>query len=676
MSTAWNESGSSPTSEEAEPSLGDKIEAFYVTLRTASTAISIGRGGGGGGSGGYGEGYNDTKHRASQIQECLYNVSVCLYDLESHESRAERNEMPDITREIAQDCCKKAAQVLRQVFAEHVQAVVAESRKRLVMKAALDAESSQSHSQRHINALIDLLGTWSNILVNISSLQLSGSCLQMVAGPLHLRIIEMAMECFKQFKLDKRLDDWHRKVMQQAFSLHPTETCSIVALDALLSQISAMREVASQYYTFLDTILLLVPPSAEDATAISSATSPPAVPNLNPPAAEAPTLLGIVTRQERDQWRELDAIYISLEYGYLAYTIREALAQRELLEIESGVRVPQATEDVFYLLHRIAERALVAGSESAALAIGNKIIELLDPNLDDEAAIFRFVSDKRKFYHAARLERLAPEAGKEDEGGEEGVEYEGSGEGRGNGRGSSNVQRQGSANASRASPPSLSGAPHGSSNTPPHAEQGQHSPAEDARSLDQRAMQEQLSSTLGDDIAEELAAGASAIKDVARGVNSWLTGIAGRGRGLLSVPVASGGTRQTDLGYALQEHAKKTDGSAASTVDLLVAALETDADADVRGALELELCMSLEDWGVYLSGLAVPTSSIATVRRLYAIPVNGASCESRQALRIVEQELSRVGVLYARFLEQEARVLLRGTLEKHLDGPLAAAFAR
>ena len=130
--------------------------------------------------------------------------------------------------------------------------------------------------------------------------------------------------------------------------------------------------------------------------------------------------LGIVDRDERNRWRELDAIYISLEHGYLAHTTRAALAQRELLEVEgSGALVPQATEDAFYLLHRIAERALVAGSESAALAVGTRVVELLDPAAaaaggsglalegDEGGAVYTYVTDKRRFFRCYQQRSLA-----------------------------------------------------------------------------------------------------------------------------------------------------------------------------------------------------------------------------------------------------------------------------
>ena len=644
--SAWDDPGEALDGRCEQPvPLGDKIEDFYVNLRSASAAIASRRGAG------------SEASQQSSVQECLYNVSVCLYRLESHESRPELHETPEITHEIAQDCGKKAAQVLRTVFAESVQQVIADNRKRLVMKAALDAESSQSHSQRHINALIDLLGTWSNILVNITALQLSGACLQLVVAPLHLRVIEMAMECVRQFKTDKRLDEWHKKVLllqqqqqqreqqrEQQQQQQQEEACSIVSLDALLSQIAAMREVVSQYYTFLDSIKLFAAPAPGGGGNESAPT----------PASEQPTLLGIVSREERSQWRELDASYTSLEHGYLAHTTAEALGQRELLEIERGVLVPQAVEDALYLANRVAERALVAGSESAALAIGLRIVELLDPGLGAEAAVYAFVSDKRRFYHVASRGRLGEGGGGEEAEEEEKEEQE---QVKIGGGGHAYVAN-GQASVTGTSLAGEAGA----------------TAAQESDEQQQQQQQQQQPSLLSAEIAEELAAGASAIKHAARGVNSWLTGMGITPAALLLQPTPA--RSDVGLGLALRAHAKGSHGaSSSSTVDLLIAALETDADA-LGEEDEAALCMAMPDWGVFLSGLAVPAASIATLRRLYATPVHGASAEGRQALGMVEQELSRVGVLYQRALEEEARVLLRGVLERHLYAGLDAAFGR
>jgi hypothetical protein len=103
----------------------------------------------------------------------------------------------------------------------------------------------------------------------------------------------------------------------------------------------------------------------------------------------------VVTLQEKNKWRELDAVYIALEFGYLSNAIKEALSESGLLEVEKGVFVPQAVEDVFFLLQRVVERALATGNEGSAFSVGNYIVELLDPL--QESKVFRLISLRQTY---------------------------------------------------------------------------------------------------------------------------------------------------------------------------------------------------------------------------------------------------------------------------------------
>jgi hypothetical protein len=103
----------------------------------------------------------------------------------------------------------------------------------------------------------------------------------------------------------------------------------------------------------------------------------------------------VVTLQEKNKWRELDAVYIALEFGYLSNAIKEALSESGLLEVEKGVFVPQAVEDVFFLLQRVVERALATGNEGSAFSVGNYIVELLDPLQESE--VFRLLSLRQTY---------------------------------------------------------------------------------------------------------------------------------------------------------------------------------------------------------------------------------------------------------------------------------------
>ena len=107
---------------------------------------------------------------------------------------------------------------------------------------------------------------------------------------------------------------------------------------------SAMREMVNQYYRFVEHTTY-TPPSG-----VSSGCS-----NLQNEPIE------FVSRGELNRWRELDAVYISLEFGYVGYAVTNALLEKGLLEVEEGAYVPQAIEDVFFLLQKVAERSLCTG---------------------------------------------------------------------------------------------------------------------------------------------------------------------------------------------------------------------------------------------------------------------------------------------------------------------------
>ena len=104
---------------------------------------------------------------------------------------------------------------------------------------------------------------------------------------------------------------------------------SISTLDFLLSQMSAMREIVNQYYHFV-------------LDAVTSIDKHGHIDNDE----------NMVSEVEMNRWRELDAGYVALEFGYMTHAVAEALCEAALLEVEEGVFVPQAVEDIFFLLQR------------------------------------------------------------------------------------------------------------------------------------------------------------------------------------------------------------------------------------------------------------------------------------------------------------------------------------
>jgi hypothetical protein len=204
-------------------------------------------------------GLNDkvqTFYMALRASDKLHDLINALNDIEDHEPILELGESPELLREFVTDCQKKSAQVLRAPYAESVRNNISGFRKRLASKVAKDVESSQQHSQRHLNTIIELLGSWSNIMAELESFQLSPQMILLICAPIHSRVIDMAHECFNKFQEDKNLDSWQTKVLASIVGSTATSVASgpninLTTLDFLLSQMAAMRDIVNQYYKFI-----------------------------------------------------------------------------------------------------------------------------------------------------------------------------------------------------------------------------------------------------------------------------------------------------------------------------------------------------------------------------------------------------------------------------------------
>ena len=355
---------------EKDWSIGPKVENFYMAYRNA--------------------------------EDNFHEVMESLYDLEHHIPSEALGERADVIAEIITDCQKKTAQVIRAPFADNVRSMITTIRKKLVSKVALDADSSSQHGQRHLNSLLELLGIWSNMVDHIrnSNWGISGTVFRLTISQLHERVIEMALECFLKFREDKQLDSWHVRIMEASNSDGVSSgSFSIIALDFLLSQMSAMREIVQQYYKFLERAFQSISIDAQNGSAnfisITNVGSDTVSFQQAVESAVEGNMELVVSLQEKNKWRELDAVYIALEFGYLSNAIKEALSESGLLEVEKGVFVPQAVEDVFFLLQRVVERALATGNEGSAFSVGNYIVELLDPV--QESKVYRLLSLRQTY---------------------------------------------------------------------------------------------------------------------------------------------------------------------------------------------------------------------------------------------------------------------------------------
>jgi hypothetical protein len=328
-----------------------------------------------------------------------------MHELEYHRPVLQLNESHDVVEEIVKDCRKKCAQYLRSPYAESIRGVIAGCRKRLVTKAALDSEASYQHNQRHLNTLIELLGSWSNIVAQCSDFGFSRSLTRQILSPLYTRIVEASVECFKTFKRDKELDQWSVRLLDE------TAECNVGSLDFLVSQVAAMKSMVHQHYAYHYSTFHDYDPLAELLN--GAPTSAPASTDGSSSAGSSGSAILenmlIVTQDELLQWRELDALYVTMEFGFLQRATQQALRELQLIETEAGVYIPQCVEDVFFVLRKVCERALGTGSESNLFSVGNRVLELVRYTAPDEydrhSMLYRVVTSKA-FYRkcAARKE--------------------------------------------------------------------------------------------------------------------------------------------------------------------------------------------------------------------------------------------------------------------------------
>ena len=138
--------------------LGSQLAQYYVALRSFEEVSSVG----GVSRGGY--------------DRVLEDVIIALANVESN--LGNNNESSnDVVNEIVEDCRKKAVATIRIVWSDTIRTLVTSCRKKLTNKAALNVDNNNrnQHGQRHLNTLVELLGEWSNIIKDITSLTLHHS---------------------------------------------------------------------------------------------------------------------------------------------------------------------------------------------------------------------------------------------------------------------------------------------------------------------------------------------------------------------------------------------------------------------------------------------------------------------------------------------------------------------
>eukprot|EP00428_Durinskia_dybowskii_P063384 CAMPEP_0170377352 /NCGR_PEP_ID=MMETSP0117_2-20130122/12228_1 /TAXON_ID=400756 /ORGANISM="Durinskia baltica, Strain CSIRO CS-38" /LENGTH=529 /DNA_ID=CAMNT_0010632647 /DNA_START=310 /DNA_END=1896 /DNA_ORIENTATION=+ len=309
-----------------------------------------------------------------------------MKEIENYIPNSHLGERLEVIHEIILDCRKKTAQLFRAPLAETVQNVVAALRKRLVAKTALISESPYMHNQRHLFVLIELLGSWSNIVFLCCRYGFSRPINKLILSPIYERVVEAALECFKTFKRDKELDQWISRLLDD------NSFCNVASLDSIVAQIASMKALVHQHYVFHYNVF------HED------------IDNYSPLDGVARGTLGsmlVVTQEELLQWRELDTLYVAMEFGFLQRATQHALLEVQLLEVEANVIIPQSIEDYFYVLVKACKRALATGSESNVFSVGSRIIELVRSSCSryDGSSVLYQLSISKEYFRKCAVRR-------------------------------------------------------------------------------------------------------------------------------------------------------------------------------------------------------------------------------------------------------------------------------
>ena len=125
--------------------LGSLMQSFYLQLAEASSAPP-----------GQEKALSPLIRAINHLEDALLYEGVATEQLLAGECVAE-----EVALEIVQDCQKKGSAAIRVHYAERVRTIISTCRKHLRTKTNIMSTGSASggdHSQRHLNALVELLG--------------------------------------------------------------------------------------------------------------------------------------------------------------------------------------------------------------------------------------------------------------------------------------------------------------------------------------------------------------------------------------------------------------------------------------------------------------------------------------------------------------------------------------
>eukprot|EP01042_Synura_sphagnicola_P034782 gene34782-44594_t len=187
--------------------------------------------------------------------------------LESYCPDVQLGESWEVQDEIVKDARRKCVSLIRAPYVEKTNQLNTAARKRLKQKTALSDNSNSdgtvvAHGQRYMFIMMDVLGTWSNWLVELRQYGFRREMITQLMNSLYPRIMEMVFDTFQAFRQEKDLEKLCAKSTDINAELH------LNTLDNTLQQLGTMRSLVNKHYAFqydLFTPYFLIEHDSEDA---------------------------------------------------------------------------------------------------------------------------------------------------------------------------------------------------------------------------------------------------------------------------------------------------------------------------------------------------------------------------------------------------------------------------
>lgn len=328
--------------------LGESLERFYICLSSCSSSSSK-------------SGQDLEKLRTLRVEliqaylaleDCgqpLLSASRASNSADSVDLDAVPLEPPSVYQEILADARRKAFPLIRSPFIEQINTILSSSRKRL--------KSHLTGSNKFTAVIIDVLGVWSDIILEVSGYQFAKDSVCLLLSSVYPRVIEIVLDTTTLFQQEKCASFTSSRPLQDG----DLTLISLQNLDSIVTQLTTIRAIINKHYQFhYDSFAYCFQDDAH-STVIDRLVLP--------------------SLDELLKWKELDLLYLQLERMYLGRSLYIACKEggRTMLCIDSAfvVYIPQLFEDIFFICGKTLDRAVSTYEEYSVYHVASFMLEQL-----------------------------------------------------------------------------------------------------------------------------------------------------------------------------------------------------------------------------------------------------------------------------------------------------------